>query len=289
MRRTIAALTVGAFAAVFFVSGCGHLKRDEFLPEYKAYKTENADRFSSVEASVEDTNMRIDDLESSVMEEIQETNEDTLAAVEQGDADTLAGANQTASEGDIALQDELSAAIAAAAAEVSAEAAAGDEATSADIMATMEGARSAVMSDIEANAAKSSMDVGALRDEIAAHLATAIAQDVGTVHFASGSSKLSDEASASLDEAVATIKASPNAVVTVIGHADSRPILSGRFLTNLQLSEARAQAVARHLVAQGVENEINVSGRGHFETVGSQGSADGRQGSRRVDVTILAQ
>jgi len=277
------------FAAVFFVYGCGSLKKDEFLPEYEAYKTENADRFSSVETSVADTNMRIDDLESSVMEEIQETNEETLAAVEQGDADTLAGANQTASEGDGALQDELTAAIKAAAAEVTALATSGDEATAADMMATMEEARSAVMSDIEANATKSSMDVSGLRDEIAAHLAMAIPQGVATVNFASGSSRLTDEAIATLDEAVGAIQAHPNAVVSVIGHADSRPILSGRFLTNLQLSEARAQAVADHLAGQGVANEIEVSGRGHFETVGSQGSADGRQGSRRVDVTILAQ
>ena len=287
MRRTIWALAGAMLVTVFVVTGCGNLKKDEFLPEYEQYKADNTDRFATVEASIDDANMRVDDLEAAVTKEIAETNEETLATVEQGDADTLAGAKTSADENGSALRDELSAAIESAAAETSAAAMAGDEATSAEIMATMDEARSAVMAEIEANSSKSAMDVAAVRQGIAAAIRGAVPTAVATVNFATASAKLSDEAMASLADAVAAIKARPDACVNVVGHADSRPILSGKYLTNLQLSEARAQAVADYLTAQGVSNDVMVSGRGHFETTGSQASADGQTGSRRVEISLV--
>ncbi len=287
MRRTIWALAGAMLVTVFVVTGCGNLKKDEFLPEYEQYKAENADRFTTVESSIDDANMRVDDLEAAVTKNIAETNEETLAAVEQGDADTLAGAKSSSSEMDSALRDELSAAIESAAAEAAAAAEAGDEATSDQIMATMDEARSAVMDEIEASTSKSASDAAALRMGIGAAIRAAVPTAVATVHFGTASAKLSDEAIAALADAVSAINERPDACVNVVGHADSRPILSGKYLTNLQLSEARAQAVADYLTEQGVTNDISVSGRGHFATTGSQASEEGQTGSRRVEISLV--
>ncbi len=60
-------------------------------------------------------------------------------------------------------------------------------------------------------------------------------------------------------------------------------------MTNLQLSEARARAVAAYLESRGVTNKVVVSGRGHFETVGGQATMDGQKQSRRVEVAIKGE
>ena len=144
------------------------------------------------------------------------------------------------------------------------------------------------MGTVEANASKSAMELAGLREGLQAAIEMATPDTVVTVNFASASAKLSEEAMAALDDAVRAIKARPDACVSVVGHADSRPILSGKYQTNLQLSEARAQAVAGYLAEKGVTNEVMVSGRGHFDTVGIQSSSDGLMSSRRVEV-ILAE
>lgn len=287
MRRTIGALAGVTLVTVFFVTGCGNLTKDEFRPEYETYKAENAGRFATVESSIDDANVRVTGLESSLKQQITDTNEETLAAVEQGDADTLAGARESADDMDSALRDELNAAIKSASQETQAIAVAGDKATAEQLTASIEETRAAVMTGVEASASKSATDMSGLRDEMKAAIRAAVPMPVVTVRFASGATKLSAEATKSLADSIAAIKERPNARVEVVGHADSRPILSGKFLTNLQLSEARAQAVAAYLKQQGVTNVIMVSGRGHFATEGSQGTSAGQSESRRVEVTLV--
>lgn len=72
-----------------------------------------------------------------------------------------------------------------------------------------------------------------------------------TVTFAFGSAVLDAEARAVLDAQAAWLTERPEAVVTVVGHADR----VGGEAVNEGLGLRRAQAVARHLMARGVVRE----------------------------------
>jgi len=134
---------------------------------------------------------------------------------------------------------------------------------------------------------KSASDIAALRAELATALAKAKPVHAATALFASGKATLTNEAKSELDKAVSVIKQYPNATVRVVGHADANPILGGRYLTNLELSEARAKAVADYLKSQGVSNKMVVVGRGHFEPAALQSTKEGKQASRRVEVYVV--
>jgi outer membrane protein OmpA-like peptidoglycan-associated protein len=75
----------------------------------------------------------------------------------------------------------------------------------------------------------------------------------------------------------------PNTTVNVIGHTDS----TGDAAYNQDLSERRAQAVARVLVASGVSGgRINAIGQGENTPVATNQTAEGRQQNRRVEIVI---
>lgn len=71
--------------------------------------------------------------------------------------------------------------------------------------------------------------------------------------------------------------------VTIVGHTDS----VGDADYNMQLSEARAQAVADKLVSRGVSSEqITVKGRGEYEPRESNETEAGRALNRRVEFFV---
>jgi len=75
----------------------------------------------------------------------------------------------------------------------------------------------------------------------------------------------------------------PNASVRVVGHTDN----VGAAAFNNQLSQDRALAVARELIGNGTPaGRISVSGRGFYEPIASNASAQGRAENRRVEIVI---
>jgi type VI secretion system protein ImpK len=76
--------------------------------------------------------------------------------------------------------------------------------------------------------------------------------------------------------------------VTVLGHTDSVPVqASNPFQSNQGLSEARAETVAKLLVAAGVPADQVVSeGRADTEPVGDNATKDGRAQNRRIEIKI---
>ncbi len=292
MTRKPMAWLAASSVAVLVLAGCGNMKKDVFLPEYEAYKADNAERLSGVDSSIGAAEGRLGSLETAATdlgEAVEDAKNDAMANAEQGDADTLASANQNATEMDGALRDELQAAIDAANKDAAANAAAGDDRVLSDVEDILGNARDGVMSQIDAMSSKSMGDIESLRAETADTLRKSVPVGVSTVYFSSGSVSLGDAAKKDLDKGIADIKDNPSATVLVTGHADSRPILGGTFMTNLQLSEARARAVAAYLESRGVSNKVVVSGRGHFETVGGQSTAAGQKQSRRVEVAIKGE
>lgn len=287
MKRTLWAMVAGIFAVGAMV-GCGNLKKDEFLPEYQAYKAENEDRFSALSSADAKTASDISALQNAdKMHEtaIEDAKNDAIAASEQGDADTL----EAAMKADKTLRMELDEAIAAGKKAAMASADRADKAMKKEVDAALAKSAKSVMAQLNEMQAKSASNMKAFRAETAEMLHKAIPTKVSTVYFSTGSTRLSAKAKSMLDAAAAAVKKRPSATVVVTGHADSTPILSGAFLTNLQLSEARANSAAKYLRSKGVSNKLVVRGRGHFETAGTQSSSEGRAASRRVEIIMVAE
>jgi chemotaxis protein MotB len=82
-----------------------------------------------------------------------------------------------------------------------------------------------------------------------------------------------------------------NVEIRVEGHTDNRPIASGRFRSNWELSTARGIAVMIILAGEGIlESRLSVGGYAEFRPVAPNTTDDGRKQNRRVDlvVTVLA-
>ena len=113
MKRTLWALVAGIFAVGAMV-GCGNLKKDEFLPEYEAYKAEEMRTGSprSPRRTPRQPRTFSDSPERPTRRfrpPLRDAKNDAVAASEQGDADTL----EAAMKADKTLRMELDEAIAA--------------------------------------------------------------------------------------------------------------------------------------------------------------------------------
>ncbi|HSB60130.1 MAG TPA: OmpA family protein [Vicinamibacteria bacterium] len=105
----------------------------------------------------------------------------------------------------------------------------------------------------------------------------------GSVLFDFDSARIRPDAERTLQEVAAVVKGLAARPVRVEGHTDS--VASDDY--NQKLSERRAEAVRAWLAAHGAE-KARLTTRGHGETkpVADNGSADGRQKNRRVEVII---
>jgi len=107
------------------------------------------------------------------------------------------------------------------------------------------------------------------------------------VMFETGSGVIKEESFALLDEIATTLIATPKIKkVEVQGHTDDR----GRDDKNLELSQARADAVVAYLVGKGVaEDRLLSKGYGETKPAEDNKSAAGREANRRVEFKILGQ
>ena len=80
----------------------------------------------------------------------------------------------------------------------------------------------------------------------------------------------------------------PGWSVLIEGHTDSEPIHNARFASNVELSQARAEAVRDAVMAQGINPErFLVIGYGDARPVAGNETADGRKLNRRVEVAFI--
>lgn len=101
--------------------------------------------------------------------------------------------------------------------------------------------------------------------------------------FRSGSVRLSKEGREFLATLAETLKANPDIILMVEGHADKRSISSSRFADNWDLSVIRATAVVRELTKNGVDaKQLTAAGRGEHAPVG-----DDLAQNRRTEFIIL--
>jgi len=112
------------------------------------------------------------------------------------------------------------------------------------------------------------------------------------VLFPSGSATLEDSGKEQLKKLAQTLKdisakipANVNWVLRVDGHTDSRPIHTAEFPSNWELSTARATAVLRYLIEQGVPaNRLAAAGFGEFQPVDNGGDEESLAHNRRIEL-----
>ncbi len=107
---------------------------------------------------------------------------------------------------------------------------------------------------------------------------------LGDVLFETGQTDLREEAMASLVEVVDLLQSEPDKNIRIEGHTDS----TGDSVTNLKISEQRANAVFRALVSLGVDaDRVTAAGMGQDFPIASNETDEGRRQNRRVDVILL--
>jgi outer membrane protein OmpA-like peptidoglycan-associated protein len=103
----------------------------------------------------------------------------------------------------------------------------------------------------------------------------------GPVAFEESGTEMRVSAYPALDQVVALADACRAATVTITGHTDS----SGNEDWNRQLSLARAEAVAAHLISRGIATErLLVDGAGSSLPIADNATRYGRSINRRIDI-----
>jgi outer membrane protein OmpA-like peptidoglycan-associated protein len=98
-------------------------------------------------------------------------------------------------------------------------------------------------------------------------------------------STLTTTSKSNLNDLSATLKKYDDTDILIEGHTDS----TGTEDHNLSLSRQRAEAVSGYLKLNGVSgSRITTNGYGEKQPVASNGTAEGRQQNRRVDLAIMA-
>ena len=114
------------------------------------------------------------------------------------------------------------------------------------------------------------------------------------VLFASGSAELGVEGQQQLAQLARTLldvsKQIPkdiNWILRVDGHTDTLPISTAAFRSNWELSTARAIAVVRYLISQGIPPErLAAAGFGEFQPLDPDNTPEARAKNRRIELKL---
>ena len=112
--------------------------------------------------------------------------------------------------------------------------------------------------------------------------------------FDSGSADLGPAAQARLEsladtvrEVSAEIPSSIDWVLRIDGHTDNRPIHTDRFPSNWELSTARAVAIVKYLVVQGIPaHRLSANGFGQFQPIDAADTPDAYARNRRIELQL---
>ena len=107
--------------------------------------------------------------------------------------------------------------------------------------------------------------------------------------FPSGLAALGKQDEDTIQRLAALLQNGQNIRITVIGHTDDVPLANdANYVTNSQLSHARAQTVADYLKTRLdlSKAKISVVGRGDQDPVASNDTETGRQQNRRTDIRV---
>ena len=105
----------------------------------------------------------------------------------------------------------------------------------------------------------------------------------GNITFPTNQSDVKGDFYPVLNSVAVVLKEYEKTLIDVVGHTDS----TGALQYNMQLSQARANAVAQYLQGQGVQQvRIQTQGMGPQYPVASNDTAEGRAQNRRVELIL---
>jgi chemotaxis protein MotB len=131
---------------------------------------------------------------------------------------------------------------------------------------------------------KSLIDAGTL--QITFRRGRAIVTLPAGVLFDSGSAELSTEGARAVTEVARVLRGVPRRRFIVAGHTDNVPAVK-EYKSNWALSTARAVTVLEALVRAGMgPTNLSASGFAEFDPVASNGSPEGRQKNRRIEIAL---
>lgn len=106
--------------------------------------------------------------------------------------------------------------------------------------------------------------------------------------FESGSAAIRANSYAILDKIGQHLLRMPNHI-RIEGHTDNRPMKSGRFQSNWELSTARATYIVSYLIDKlhYPPDRLSAAGYAEFRPVATNDTPEGRALNRRVDVVVL--
>jgi len=299
MKNISAFVVLSVFVLSVVLTGCGRLKENDFLAwrdgpiideetgereHGEGYIGKQEKSFADLNNALDSLDGKVDQQKDTLTEAIDRAKNESISVSEQGDADTIAAAKahadvvgekvQKAAEGAVATAQQLS----KEADEEIRGAVSALDSKAADTAQDLEKAIGDSNAVVKANAA----EIGKFNA-----LWDARERSLTKVHFASGRSSLNSAAKKALDDIVSDINAHGDRAVSVAGHADGNPVLSGSYRSNWDLSQARAESVAKYLKQKGVSNTIETVGHGHTRPVGPTNTKAGRDMNRRATVTLL--
>ena len=110
---------------------------------------------------------------------------------------------------------------------------------------------------------------------------------VNRTMFASGSAELNPTALPLLTRIGQAVRDEPSNVL-VDGYTDNQPIRTVQFPSNWQLSQARAEAVAKVLASQlPADRPLQAAGKGDADPLVPNTTAEGRERNRRTEIVLL--
>ncbi|MEO8803695.1 MAG: peptidoglycan -binding protein [Rudaea sp.] len=112
--------------------------------------------------------------------------------------------------------------------------------------------------------------------------------------FDSGSAQLTPAAEVqlhklaqTLNEVTAEIPSTIDWIVRIDGHTDKRPIHTPQFASNWELSTARAVAMVKYLVVQGIPaNRLSANGFGQFQPIDPADTPEAYAKNRRIEIKL---
>lgn len=138
--------------------------------------------------------------------------------------------------------------------------------------------------DAEAALAKAAALQGELEKLKAVKTDRGMVLTLGDVLFATGKAELAPGARQTIDNLASFLNKYPDRKVQIEGHTDS----TGSAALNLDLSERRAQSVKIALLERGIAfDRIGTIGYGKDKPIADNGTPEGRQRNRRVEIVII--
>ena len=113
----------------------------------------------------------------------------------------------------------------------------------------------------------------------------------GSVLYDSGSAELKEKAKPVMDKVGNVLSNFKNYKIEIVGHTDNVPISDSTYRDNNWLSSARALNAAQYLIDHsGIDPKLlKYSGRGEYEPIASNSTAQGRAKNRRIEIKIYNQ